>query len=223
MWRIILKNIFKGSILPFVYGALLIILGILIIVFPAFWVKLFVVVFGICSIAYGIYTLLPLKDLESSQYKTMSIVKGLVNILFGILSVIIPIAVAKTTWKVIVYIFAVELILSSAVGFYLTSIVSLDGKDRKRAIFENVFMLLAAIILFLISPEKLGNVIIRIIGVCTILVGIVFIVIRLTSKKDIVVTDVEVRDAPTETAESTASDESATSESQSTDSSDEQK
>lgn len=216
-----MKNIFKGSILPFVYGALLIILGILIIVFPAFWVKLFVVVFGICSIAYGIYTLLQLKNLESSQYKTMSIVKGLVNILFGILSVIIPIAVAKATWKVIVYIFAVELILSSGVGFYLTSIVALDGENRKRAIFENAFMLLAAIILFLISPEKLGNVIIRIIGVCTILVGIVFIVIRLTSKKDIVVTDAEVRDASTETTESSAS-ENATSD-ESTNSNDEQK
>lgn len=217
MWRFVLKNIFKGSILPFVYGALLIILGILITVVPAFWVKLFVVVFGICSIAYGIYTLLPLKDLESSQYKTMSIVKGLVNILFGILSVIIPIAVAKTTWKVIVYIFAVELILSSAAGFYLTSIVSLDGKDRKRTIFENVFMLFAAIILFLISPDKLGTAIIRIVGVCTILVGIVFVVIRLTSKKDIVVTNVEVRDASTETTGST------TSESENTNLTDEQK
>ncbi len=203
--------------MPFVYGALLIILGILIIVVPSFWVKLFVVVFGICSVAYGIYTLLPLKDLESSQYKTMSIIKGLVNILFGILSVIIPIAVAKTTWKVIVYIFAVELILSSLVGFYLTSIVSLEGKDRKRAIFENVFMFLAAIILFLISPEKLGTVIIRIIGLCTILVGIVFVVIRLISKKDIVVANVEVRDVPTESAESTSS------ESDSTNSIDEQK
>lgn len=217
MWRFVLKNIFKGSILPFVYGALLIILGILITVVPAFWVKLFVVVFGICSIAYGIYTLLPLKDLESSQYKTMSIVKGLVNILFGILSVIIPIAVAKTTWKVIVYIFAVELILSSAAGFYLTSIVSLDGKDRKRTIFENVFMLFAAIILFLISPDKLGTAIIRIVGVCTILVGIVFVVIRLTSKKDIVVTNVEVRDASTDTTGS------ATSESENTNLTDEQK
>lgn len=203
--------------MPFVYGALLIILGILIIVVPSFWVKLFVVVFGICSVAYGIYSLLPLKDLESSQYKTMSIIKGLVNILFGILSVIIPIAVAKTTWKVIVYIFAVELILSSLVGFYLTSIVSLEGKDRKRAIFENVFMFLAAIILFLISPEKLGTVIIRIIGLCTILVGIVFVVIRLISKKDIVVANVEVRDVPTESAESTSS------ESDSTNSIDEQK
>lgn len=217
MWRFVLKNIFKGSILPFVYGALLIILGILITVVPAFWVKLFVVVFGICSIAYGIYTLLPLKDLESSQYKTMSIVKGLVNILFGILSVIIPIAVAKTTWKVIVYIFAVELILSSAAGFYLTSIVSLDGKDRKRTIFENVFMFFAAIILFLISPDKLGTAIIRIVGVCTILVGIVFVVIRLISKKDIVVTNVEVRDASTETTGST------TSESENTNLTDEQK
>lgn len=206
-----MKNIFKGSILPFVYGALLIILGILIIVFPSFWVKLFVVVFGICSIAYGIYTLLQLKNLESSQYKTMSIVKGLINILFGILSVIIPIAVAQAAWKVIVYIFAVELILSSALGFYLTSIVALNGESRTRAIFENVFMLLAAIILFLISPEKLGTVIIRIIGVCTILVGIVFVVIRLTSKTDIVVTDVEVRDEPTETTKSTSSDKSTDS------------
>lgn len=218
-----MKNILKGSILPFVYGALLIILGILIIVFPAFWVKLFVVVFGIGSIAYGIYTLVQLKNLESSQYKTMSIIKGLVNILFGVLAVIFPIAMAETALKVIAIILGIEMILSAAVGFYLTSIVSLDGEERKRAILENVFQLLIAIVLFLISPQKVGNVIIRIIGVCTIIVGIVFIVIRLMSKKDIVVTDVEVRDAPTQTTDSTASEEAKSSESESSNSTDEQK
>lgn len=191
-----MKNLnFKNSILPFVYGALLIVLGILIIIFPTFWVRLFVVVFGLCSVAYGIYSLLPLKNLENSQYKTMSIIRGVISIIFGLLSVIIPIAVASVTWRVIVYIFAVGLIISSALGFYITSVFSLEGSERKEAILENVISLVVAIVLFLISPISLGKIIIRIIGICTVIVGIILIAIKLLSKKDIIITDAEVKDS----------------------------
>lgn len=191
-----MKNLnFKNSILPFVYGALLIVLGILIIIFPAFWVRLFVVVFGLCSVAYGIYSLLPLKDLENSHYKTMSIIRGMITIIFGLLSVIIPIAVASVTWRVIVYIFAVGLIISSALGFYITSVFSLEGSERKEAILENVISLVVAIVLFLISPISLGKIIIRIIGICTVIVGIILIAIKLLSKKDIIITNAEVKDS----------------------------
>lgn len=191
-----MKNLnFKNSILPFVYGALLIVLGILIIIFPAFWVRLFVVVFGLCSVAYGIYSLLPLKNLENSYYKTMSIIRDAIIIIFGLLSVIIPIAVASITWRVIVYIFAVGLIISSALGFYITSVFSLEGSERKEAILENVISLVVAIVLFLISPISLGKIIIRIIGICTVIVGIILIAIKLLSKKDIIITDAEVKDS----------------------------
>lgn len=191
-----MKNLnFKNSILPFVYGALLIVLGILIIIFPAFWVRLFVVVFGLCFVAYGIYSLLPLKNLENSYYKTMSIIRDAIIIIFGLLSVIIPIAVASITWRVIVYIFAVGLIISSALGFYITSVFSLEGSERKEAILENVISLVVAIVLFLISPISLGKIIIRIIGICTVIVGIILIAIKLLSKKDIIITDAEVKDS----------------------------
>lgn len=191
-----MKNLnFKNSILPFVYGALLIVLGILIIIFPAFWVRLFVVVFGLCSVAYGIYSLLPLKDLENSYYKTMSIIRDAIIIIFGLLSVIIPIAVASVTWRVIVYIFAIGLIISSALGFYITSVFSLEGSERKEAILENVISLVVAIVLFLISPISLGKIIIRIIGICTVIVGIILIAIKLLSKKDIIITNAEVKDS----------------------------
>ncbi len=191
-----MKNLnFKNSILPFVYGALLIVLGILIMIFPNFWVKLFVVVFGLCSVAYGIYTLLPLKNLENSQYKTMSLIKSGISIFFGLLSVIIPIAVATTTWKVIVYVFAVSLIISSVLGFYSTSIIALEGEERKKAIFENVISLIVAIILFLISPISLGKIIIRVIGICTIIVGVILIALKMFSKQDIIITNAEVKDS----------------------------
>lgn len=191
-----MKNLsFKNSILPFVYGALLFVLGILIIIFPEFWVRLFVVIFGLCSVAYGIYTVLPLKNLENSQYKTMSLIKSGISIFFGLLSVIIPITVATTTWKVIVYAFAISLIISSMLGFYTTSIISLEGDERKKAILENVISLIVAIVLFLISPISLGKIIIRIIGICIIILGVVLIVIKIFSQKDIIITNMEVKDS----------------------------
>ena len=38
-------------------GILAALLGILIIIFPAFWIKLVVVIIGLAAIAYGIYSL----------------------------------------------------------------------------------------------------------------------------------------------------------------------
>lgn len=125
----------------------------------------------------------------------MSIIRGVISIIFGLLSVIIPIAVASVTWRVIVYIFAVGLIISSALGFYITSVFSLEGSERKEAILENVISLVVAIVLFLISPISLGKIIIRIIGICTVIVGIILIAIKLLSKKDIIITDAEVKDS----------------------------
>lgn len=125
----------------------------------------------------------------------MSIIRDAIIIIFGLLSVIIPIAVASITWRVIVYIFAVGLIISSALGFYITSVFSLEGSERKEAILENVISLVVAIVLFLISPISLGKIIIRIIGICTVIVGIILIAIKLLSKKDIIITDAEVKDS----------------------------
>ena len=70
--------------------------------------------------------------------------------------------------------------------------------ERKRYIVENLSLMLAGILLILISPEKLGIFIIRIIGIAALLVGIVFLAIQIigiVNHKDSIVVDAEVVDA----------------------------
>jgi len=195
------------KILPYVWGALCVVFGILIVAMPAFWVKFFVVIFGLGAIAYGIYEFVQLKNIssEAQKYKTSLIIKACVSLVFGILSVIVPIAIANTAWKIVVYLFAAGLVIVSALGFYSVSVLQETSPKRKQYIVENLVLLVVAILLFLISPEKLGATIIRIAGICAIVVGLIWITLaalgKTSTSKDIVVEaeTVEVKDSTEET------------------------
>lgn len=187
------NNVKNNKVLSYVIGGLLALLGILVIIFPAFWVKFFVVIFGLGAIAYGVYIFMPVRSLENSRFKKMILIKACVSVVFGLLSVIIPLAVATAAWKVIVYLFALSLIAMSALGFYSATIASYEGVLRKRNIIENLLLLLAAIVLFLISPEKLGTAIIRIVGICALLAGLAWLVFTFFAKPvEIIVSEADV-------------------------------
>ena len=176
--------------LPYVYSCLLIVAGLLFIVLPDFFLRLFVIIPGIAAVAYGIFVLLPLKDMEDSNLKRVTLIKGCISITFGLLAVIGPMAVAAAAIKIVAYIFAVSLIVMAVLGFYSTSMETSESDNRKKEIFENLALLLIAVILFLISPKSLGYAIIRILGICAIAAGLVWIVFEVLSKKnEIVVAD----------------------------------
>ena len=134
-------------------------------------------------------------------------IKASVSVVFGVLSVIIPVAVADTLWKIGVYLFAAGLIIVSALGFYSVSVLQETSPKRKQYIIENLALLVVAIVMFLISPDSLGKTIIRIVGVIGIIAGLLWIVITAITKpgvtKDIVVEaeNVDVTDVKAETTE----------------------
>ena len=66
-----MSNLDVKKVLPYIYGALLVICGILIVSIPQFWIRFFVVVFGLAAIAYGIYEFVQVKDIpeDAPKYK----------------------------------------------------------------------------------------------------------------------------------------------------------
>lgn len=204
-----MSNLDVKKVLPYIYGALLVICGILIVSIPQFWIRFFVVVFGLAAIAYGIYEFVLVKDIpeDAQKYKKSILIKASVSVVFGVLSVVIPVAVADTLWKIGVYLFAAGLIIVSALGFYSVSVLQETSPKRKQYIIENLALLVVAILMFLISPDALGKTIIRIVGVIGIIAGLLWIVITAITKtsvsKDIVVEaeTVDVTDVKSETAE----------------------
>lgn len=186
-------------------GILAAVLGLLIIIFPAFWINLVVTVLGIGAIAYGIYNLKFAKDLiEVEIYKKTIMIKSIVSIVIGAMAVLFPIAIGNAAWTAMKIVLIIYLIGAAVVGFFSVSLMKDTEIERKRYIFENLILLGVAVVLILLSPKALGEAIVRIVGIVAVVCGACLIVFEvLAKKKEIVVTTVEVKDAEAEAAEST--------------------
>lgn len=179
------------------------VLGLLILIFPTFWINLVVFVVGLGAIAYGLYNLIVTRRIfQDSIYETVILVKSIFSIVIGTLSVIIPLAVADTMWKAMIYLLIVYLILAAIIGFYSVSLLKSTEIDRKHFVFENLSLLLLAAVLIVILPEKLGIFIVRLIGVAAFAVGIFMITLQFFAQKNVANAEVvEIKDA--EVSEST--------------------
>lgn len=181
-------------------GILLAVIGLLLFLFPAFWVNFVVILLGLASIVYGVYTIKYTRALfENTVYERTILIKSIVSIVAGIIVVIFPLTVAKAAWNVMIWILIIYLIVSAVLGFFAASLLKDTGIDRKRYILENLGLLALAVILIILSPKTLGSFIIKLIGIAAIILGAFLIILDLNSKskKDIVISaeNVEVSDA----------------------------
>lgn len=181
-------------------GAILAALGLLVIIFPSFWIKIIVVLFGAAAIAYGVYNIIFAKTvLENTKFANVILVKSVLSIMVGTLAVVLPLAFANAVLKIMMIILAVYLIVAAGLGFYSVSLLKDTGVDRKKYVWENLVLLIAGILLFLISPEKLGSLIVRIIGIVSLAAGAVLLILEFgfKKKKEVIVTveETEIKDA----------------------------
>ncbi len=157
-------------------GILAALLGLLVIIFPSFWIKLVVIMIGLAAIAYGIYCLKFTKELsEDIGYRRTILIKGIVSIIAGVMAVLFPLAIGGAAWTAMIWVLIIYLLASAAIGFYAAALLKDSGIERKRYIIENLLLLAAAVILILISPRTLGNAIIRLIGIVTLIAGVALI------------------------------------------------
>lgn len=176
-------------------GILAAILGLLIIIFPAFWIKLVVIMLGLAAIAYGVYSLKFTKVIsEDISYRRTILIKSIVSIAAGVMAVLFPLAIGGAAWTAMIWLLIFYLLISAAAGFYAAALLKNSGVERKRYIIENLLLLAVAVILILISPRSLGNAIIRLIGIITLVAGVVLIVFDVVSTRGEV--EVVVKDEP---------------------------
>ena len=170
-------------------------LGLLVLIFPSFWINLVVFVVGLGSVAYGLYNLIFTRRIfQDSMYETVILVKAVFCIVIGLISVIIPLAVAEAMWKSMIYVLIVYLLLAAVMGFYSVSLLKSTEIDRKKYIFENLALLVLAAVLIIISPEKLGIFIIRLIGLALFLFSLLMIALQFMLEKNTVtagITDIK--------------------------------
>lgn len=177
-------------------GILAAILGLLVIIFPSFWIKLVVIMIGLASIGYGIYCLKFTKLIsDDSYYRRTILIKSVISIIAGAMAVLFPLAIGGAAWVAMIWVLIIYLIASAAIGFYAAALLKESGVDRKRYIIENLLLLAFSVVLILISPRALGNAIIRLIGIIILVAGVALIIFDImSSKSEIKATVVEVRD-----------------------------
>ena len=184
-------------------GILAALLGLLVIIFPSFWIKLVVVIIGLAAIAYGIYCLKFTKALSDDiYYRRTILIKSIVSIIAGVMAVLFPLAIGGAAWTAMIWVLIIYLLASAAIGFYAAALLKDSGVERKRYIIENLLLLAVAVVLILISPRALGNAIIRLIGIVVLVAGIALILFDvLTTKNEIKAEVVEVKEEAPENAE----------------------
>ena len=176
-------------------GILAALLGILVIIFPAFWIKLVVVIIGLASIGYGIYSLKVTKVISDDySYRRTILIKSIVSIIAGVMAVLFPLAIGGAAWTAMIVMLIIYLILSAASGFYAAALIKDSGVERKRYIIENLLLLAVAVVLILISPRSLGNAIIRLIGIVVLVAGVGLILFDVFSHRNVVEAEVVVKD-----------------------------
>ena len=192
-------------------GILAALLGLLIIIFPAFWIKLVVIIIGLAAIAYGIYSIKFTKEIsEELSYRRTILIKSIVSIVAGLMAVLFPLAIGGAAWTAMIWVLIIYLLLSAAAGFYAAALLKDSGVERKRYIIENLLLLATAVILILISPRALGNAIIRLIGVIVLVGGIALVIFDLISSKNEIQAEVTVKDEDSSAAtEGVAADAAA--------------
>lgn len=174
----------KGN---WIVGGVAALLGLLIMIFPAFWVKVVVILLGLSSVAYGVYSFKVTKSVYlNPSYERTLLIKSIISVVVGILAVILPLAVANAMWTIMIYILAVYLLVAAVLGFYSVSLLKDSGVERKKFIFENLGLLIGAVVLFIIPAKNLGTFIIRLIGLAVLLFGGVLLVIEFMGKKKVV-------------------------------------
>ena len=190
-------------------GILAALLGLLIIIFPAFWIKLVVVIIGLAAIVYGVYCLRFTKVIsEDISYRRTILIKSIVSIIAGLMAVLFPLAIGGAAWTAMIWLLIIYLFASAAFGFYAAALLKDSGLERKPYIIENLLLLAIAVLLILISPRTLGNAIIRLIGIIVLVAGLILIIFDVISSKSEKITEVkseELKEA--ETNEESNSDE----------------
>jgi len=179
-----------------VIGGVLLVAGVILTAAPVFVVKALVVLLGLGAVADGVYSLMYEKSISTNpSYQKTILYKSVANIVMGLVAVIVPLFIAKTAWFAITYILGIYLVISAFGGLFASSQLKDSEVDRKALTVESLFHLVAAVLLFLIGPEKLGKSIVRIIGILTLAAGVVLLTVQvLRMKNTTVVKDVEVRD-----------------------------
>lgn len=171
-----------------ILGAILAILGIIMIAKPDACIKAVVVIVGLAALVFSIYNLLFVyKQCEDPVYKKTLFIKGLVTFVIGLISIICPFVLVKTVttiWKIISIVLAVYLILYAGVSVYSSAKLRAKFADEsKKLLIEALIFVAIAILLIIIPIEQFGIAFVRVVGLGGLIIGLVMVAVEIVVSK----------------------------------------
>lgn len=171
-----------------VLGAILAVVGLLMLVAPGACIKAVVVLVGLAAIVVASYNLLKVyKTIENAELKKLLLIKSIVTLVIGLISVICPFVLVKTVtaiWKIISIVLGVYLVLYAGISVYSAAKMKKDfAEDSSRLIKEAVTCVVIAILLFIIPIKSFAESFVRIVGLGGLLVGTVMIAVEIVVNK----------------------------------------
>lgn len=175
-------------------GILLIAISLMMIVAPEQCIKVVVVLLGVEAIVNGGYGLLKVRSLlVDNSFQMVVLIRSAVSIVVGLLAVILPLALAKAVWTGLLYMLAFYLLVSAILELYAVAKMRNTDIERKNYIVEIVVSVALAIVMF-IMPRKIGEVLMRLLGVFLLVVSIAYLAYQ-SKTRHVIVDNVEVVDS----------------------------
>lgn len=160
-------------------------LGLMMLFSPATFIKVIIIAAGCACVVSGVLALTGARTLiDDPVYSWCVTGRAILCIIVGALAVILPLAIAKTAWTVMLYILAIELLVSAGVEVYTTLKLKEEGVDCKFYWGEVIVSVAVSLVLFLM-PAKIGSALIRIVGACILIAAIVLFVMEYRSNRGI--------------------------------------
>ncbi len=144
------------------------------LVSPETFIAMVVIILGVAAVVNGVFIMVTTRNLiYDPEYRLMMTVRGIMSIVVGAAAVLIPLVIAAIAWKVMAYVIAFYLLVSSVLEIYGITKLHRNGIMIKQSVVETVVSLILAVVLFIIPAKTAGNVIVGICGAILLVAGII--------------------------------------------------
>ena len=177
----------------FTLGVLLAVVALMMIIAPEQCIKVAVIALGIEAVINGIFNLAKGRQLIADKsFQLAVLIRSVTSIVIGLIAIILPLKFAGTMWTIMLYILAAYLLAAAVLQLYTVAKLRDTNIERRLYMIEVIVSFIGAIILFII-PQKIGLVLVRLLGVVLLIVSAGYLLFE-WHNRPIVVDDVEVVD-----------------------------
>lgn len=164
-------------------GVLLVALGVFLIFQEESFKRIFISLLGVYMISSGFATLLGLKSYQlGPRLRPTTLVKALLTLLLGVISLILPIVVADLSFLILLYIIATELLFNGVITLINAVVIRKLGILLAPIIGDGLISIVLAILLFLF-PNQIGTVLLKGVGILVIASGLFFFIAALVARR----------------------------------------